>query len=228
MMSADRQPVMICCRDESMSLPHSQPRHTVEEYLALERASEERYQFLDGQVYLMAGESPDHGTICTNLSGQLYNQLRGKPCQVFSKDMKVRSGPQPKSRYESKGLYSYPDLVVICGEAQFHDEYRDVLLNPTAIIEILSPSTEAFDRGEKWSRYQTWLPSLTHYVLVSQAKPQLEHYLRQSNGEWLYSSVKELAGSLYLAAIDCALRLADVYDRIVFPVGSVEQSEVEG
>ncbi|MFL6278266.1 MAG: Uma2 family endonuclease [Blastocatellia bacterium] len=211
-----------------MSLPHSQPRYTVEEYLALERAAEARHEFLDGQVYLMAGESLEHGTICTNLSGQLYNQLRGKPCQVFSKDMKVRSGPEPKSRYESKGLYSYPDLVVVCGEARFHDEHRDVLLNPTAIIEVLSPTTEAFDRGEKWSRYQTWLPSLTHYVLVSQAKSQLEHYLRQPNGEWLYSSVKERTGSLYLAAIDSTLRLAEVYDRVVFPIQSVEQPDEKG
>jgi Uma2 family endonuclease len=211
-----------------MSLPHSPPRYTVEEYLALERSSEERYEFLDGQVYLMAGESPDHGTICTNISGQLYNQLRGKLCQVFSKDMKVRSGPKPKSRYETKGLYSYPDLVVICGEPLFHDEYCDVLLNPTVIIEVLSPTTEAFDRGEKWSRYQTWLPSLTHYVLVSQAKSQLEHYLRQPSGEWLYSSVKELEGRLYLTAIDCTLLLAEVYDRIVFPVETVELSEAEG
>ena len=123
--------------------------------------------------------------------------------------MKVRSGPEPKSRDETKGLYSYPDLVVICGEPQFHDEYRDVLLNPTAIIEVLSQSTEAFDRGEKWSRYQTWLPSLMHYVLVSQAKPQFGHYLRQPNGEWLYSSVKSLEGSLHLASIDCTLRLAE-------------------
>ncbi|MEN3330822.1 MAG: hypothetical protein V7641_187 [Blastocatellia bacterium] len=211
-----------------MSLPHSPPRYTVEEYLALERASEERYEFLDGQVYLMAGESPDHGTICTNISGQLYNQLKGNPCQVFSKDMKVRSGPQPKSRYEIKGLYSYPDLVVVCGELQFHDEYRDVLLNPTVIVEVLSPSTEAFDRGEKWSPYQTWLPSLTHYVLVSQSKPQLEHYLRQPNGEWLYSSVKALEGSLHLSSMDCNLRLLEVYARIVFPVESPEPFDEEG
>jgi Uma2 family endonuclease len=222
MMIAARQIVRLAVGTIEMSLPHSPPRHTVEEYLALERSSEERFQFLDGQVYLMAGESPDHGTICTNIGGQLYNQLRGKPCQVFSKDMKVRSGPKPKSRYEIKGLYSYPDLVVVCREPQFHDEYRDVLLNPTVIIEVLSPATEAFDRGEKWLRYQTWLPSLTHYVLVSQAKPQLEHYLRQPGDEWLYSSVKELEGSLYLAAIDCTLRLAEVYDRILFPVESVE------
>jgi Uma2 family endonuclease len=102
-----------------ISLQHSPPRYTVEEYLALERSSEERYEFLDGQVYLMAGESPDHGTICTNISDQLYNQLRGKPCQVFSKDMKARSGLGPKSRYEIKGLYSYLDLVV-CAEPHFH------------------------------------------------------------------------------------------------------------
>jgi Uma2 family endonuclease len=218
---------MICCGDESMSLPHSQPRYTVAEYLAQERACEERYEFLDGQVYLMAGESLDHGTICTNISGQLYNQLRGKACQAFSKDMKVRSGPQPRSRYEIKGLYSYPDLVVICGEPQFHDEYRDVLLNPTAIIEVLSPSTEAFDRGEKWSPYQTWLPSLAHYVLVSQAKPQIEHYLRQPDGNWLYSSAKTLEGSLHLSSIDCTLRLSEVFDRIVFPVEPPELPDEE-
>ncbi|HSF23676.1 MAG TPA: Uma2 family endonuclease [Blastocatellia bacterium] len=211
-----------------MSLPDSPPRYTVAEYLALERSSEERYEFLDGQVYLMAGESAGHGTICTNISGQLYNQLRGKPCQVFSKDMKVRSGPEPKSRYEIKGLYSYADLVVVCGEPQFHDEYRDVLLNPTVIIEVLSPSTEAFDRGEKWLRYQTWLASLTHYVLVTQARPQLEHYLRQPTGEWLYSLVKEIESSLHLSAVDCTLRLAEVYDRIVFPVESAELPETEG
>ena len=97
--------------------------------------------------------------------------------------MKVRSGPTPKRGYTTKGLFSYPDLLVVCGELKLQDEHRDVLLNPTVIIEVLSPSTEAFDRGEKWSHYQTWLASLTHYVLVSQAKPQLERYLRQPNGE---------------------------------------------
>src|SRR5215467_4960508 len=130
-----------------MSLRQSPSHYTVEEYLELERTSEERHEFLDGQIYLMAGESPDHSTICTNLTGQLYGQLRGKSCQVFSKDTKVRSGPKPKSPYEFKGLYSYPDLVVVCGELQFHDEYKDVLLNPAVIIEVLSQSTEAFDRG---------------------------------------------------------------------------------
>lgn len=210
-----------------MSLAHSQTFHTIEEYLSLERDSEDRCEYLDGEIYAMAGESFEHGTICTNLTITIGLQLRGNPCQVFSKDMKVRSGPKPKTRYDRKGLYSYPDLVVVCGEPQFHDEYRDVLTNPTVIIEVLSPSTEAFDRGEKWSRYQTWLPSLTQYVLVSQSKPQLEHFLRQPDGQWLYSSVKEIEGVLRLASIECTLRLEEVYDRIVFPVEAPEQDDEE-
>jgi Uma2 family endonuclease len=205
-----------------MSLRHSHSQYTVEEYLALERGSDERHEFLDGDVYLMAGERPDHGTICTNISGQLYGQLRGKPCQVFSKDMKVRSGPEPKSRYEVKGLYSYPDLVVVCGEPRFHDEYKDVLLNPIVIVEVLSQSTEAFDRGEKWARYQTWLPSLSEYILVSQTKPQIEHYIRRLDGEWIYSFPKGLDSNLDLASVGCTLRLADVFDRIVFPTESID------
>ena len=165
----------------------------------------------------MAGERPDHGRICTNISGQLYVQLRGKPCEVFSKDMKVRSGPEPKSRYEIRGLYSYPDLIVVSDEPRFHDEYRDVLLNPIVIVEILSQSTEAFDRGEKWERYQTWLPSLLEYILVSQTKLQIEHFIRRSNGEWLYSLQRGLDGNLELASVGCTLALGDIYDRIVFP-----------
>ena len=154
-----------------MSLPRSHIRYSAEEYLVLERESEERHEYLDGEIYAMAGESAEHGAICTNLSGQLYNQLRGKDCQVFSKDMKVRSGPSPRSGHRPKGLYSYPDLSIVCGELKFHDEHRDVLLNPTVIIEVLSPTTEAFDRGEKWARYQIWLPELSDYLPVSQSKP---------------------------------------------------------
>jgi len=106
-----------------MGLAHSQSIHTIEEYLALERESEERHEYLDGLIYAMAGESEDHGIICHNLSGQLYNQLRGKPCQTFSKDMKVKSGPAPKSPRSTKGFFSYPDLVIVCGERQYHDAY---------------------------------------------------------------------------------------------------------
>ena len=200
-----------------MSLPRSQTIYTVEEYLALERESEERHEYLDGQIYAMAGESEEHGDICMNLSRIISTQLLGKPCRAWSKDTKIRSGPDPAHRHSTKGLYSYPDLVVVCGERQYHDQHRDVLLNPAVIIEVLSPSTEAFDRGEQWWRYQTWLPSLTDYLLVAQSMPLIERYLRQPSGGWFYSLVDNLEGQLHLASIDCTLRLAEVYDRVVFP-----------
>lgn len=206
-----------------MSLPRSHISYSIDEYLTLERESEERYEYLDGEIHEMVGESPEHGAICMNLGRIISTQLLGKPCQAFSKDIKVRSGPTPKRGYTTKGLFSYPDLLVVCGELKFHDERRDVLLNPAVIIEVLSQTTEAFDRGEKWSRYQTWLPELSDYVLVSQSKPQIEHFHRQSSGEWLYSLVKELESSFHLASINCTLQLADVYDRIVFPVEAPEE-----
>lgn len=210
-----------------MSLPRARTRHSVEEYLVSERESEERHEYLDGQIYAMAGESPEHGAICTNIGGQLYAQLRGKRCQVFSKDMKVRSGPAPKLGQTAKGLYSYPDLLVVCGDLNFHDEHRDVLLNPSVVIEVLSPATEAFDRGEKWARYQTWLPELADYLLVSQTKPRIDHFHRGAGGEWLYSLVNNLEDSLRLDSVGCVLQLTDVYDRIIFPVEESENPSEE-
>jgi Uma2 family endonuclease len=200
-----------------MSLPKPAVRYSPEEYLALERESEERHEYLDGIIYEMAGESPEHGTICTNIVGQLYNQLRGKPCRVFSKDTKVRSGPAPRLGRGYKGLYSYPDLVVVCGELKLLDKRGDVILNPSVVIEVLSPTTEAFDRGEKWLRYQTWLPALTDYVLVSQTAPHIDHFGRLPDGPWIYTPALGLESSVRLDSVGATLQLADVYDRIVFP-----------
>lgn len=198
-----------------MSLPQTQAHHTIEEYLALERKSEARHEYLDGLIYEMAGESPEHGIVCVNLVAQLHPQLKGTPCQLFSKDTKVRSGPIPKSRRATSGLFSYPDLLVVCGEMEFHDRHRDVLLNPTVIIEVLSPTTEAFDRGEKFWRYRTYLSSLKDYLMVSQSMPMIDHYARRS-GEWVLSTTTELDATVQLLSVDCSLRLADVYDRISF------------
>ncbi len=136
--------------------------------------------------------------------------------------MKVRSGPARKPGRTTKGLYSYPDLLVVCGELKFHDEHRDVLLNPSVVIEVLSPATEAFDRGEKWARYQTWLPELADYLLVSQVKPRIDHFHRRAGGGWVYSLVNSLEESLRLDSVGCVLQLADVYDRVVFPVEEPE------
>lgn len=148
--------------------PSSAPLYyTVEEYLALERASEERHEYLDGQIYALAGESLAHGDICSNLIITIGAQWRGSPCRVLTKGTKVRSGPILQARRIFRGLFSYPDLVIVCGEPQCHDAYQDVLLNPTVIIAVLSSNTEAFDRGEEFRRYRTFNTSLSDYVLRS-------------------------------------------------------------
>ena len=201
-----------------MSLPQTEIHHTEDQYLSIERESEERHEYVDGQIYAMAGESPEHGAICTNLTVEVGSQLRGTRCQAFAKDMRVRSGPLPRRSYSQKGLYSYPDLLVVCGELQFLDENRDVIINPNVIIEVASPSTGAFDRGDKFRRYRTFNPSLTDYLIVAQDRPFIEHFARQENGLWVIAaSVTELSGSVHIASINCALQLAEVYDRVEFP-----------
>jgi Uma2 family endonuclease len=182
---------------------------TVVDYLAKERAPEAviRHEYLDGNVLAMAGESLEHSTICTNLIYLIVGQLRGKPCRALSPNMKVRTTPT--------GLYSYPDLTVVCGEPIFHDEHRDIVVNPTVIAEVLSPSTEAFDRGTKWIRYQQ-IATLSDYLLIAQERPLIEHFVRQADGHWLYSIAENLNHSVDIACIDCQLPLAEVYERIAF------------
>jgi Uma2 family endonuclease len=201
-----------------MSLPQAQIRYTEDQYLSMERESKERHEYLDGQIFAMAGESPQHGDICTNLTGELRNQLKGTPCRLWTKDSKVRSGPLPKRRHSIKGLYSYPDAVIVCGEPQFLDEYEDVLINPRVIIEVLSPSTKAFDSDEKFRRYRMFNPSLTDYLVVAQDSPLIEHFARQENGQWVIAAtVTQLSGSVHIASVNCTLQLAEVYDRVTFP-----------
>ena len=166
----------------------------------------------------MAGESPEHGAICTNLVAALRNQLKGTRCQVFSKDLKVHSGPLPFRPRSMKGLFSYPDVVIVCGEPQFLDEHRDVLVNPAVVIEVLSPTTEAFDRGEKFRRYRSFNPSLTDHIVVAQHIQLIEHFKRNVEGLWfIAASAQEMDGNVEVASIDCLLQLAEVYDRVKFP-----------
>jgi Uma2 family endonuclease len=196
---------------------------TVDEYLKLERSSDERHEYLDGHIYLMAGESLEYGDICINLAREVSAQLRGRSCRVLSKDTKVRSGPEPKLKNKKKGLYSFPDLLVVCGEPVWHDEHRDVLLNPRVIIEVLSKTTAEFDRGEKFQRYQTWNPTLTDYVLVSQDRPLVEHFSRRETDDWLYTRVNKLSGQLRIESINCTLALSEVYDRVTFSQDQAEE-----
>ena len=207
-----------------MAIKKSELLYTIEEYLAIERRSEDRHEYLDGYIFAMSGESDAHGEISANLSVLIGSQLRGASCRMRIKDTKVRSGPTPRPG-SNKGLFSYPDFVVICGERQFHDEHRDVVLNPTVIIEVLSESTESFDRGEKFQRYQLWNPTLSDYLLVSQTQPIIEHFIRQADGSWSYHLYSGLEQRLFINSINCELRLSDVYERVVFPSEEAEEEE---
>ena len=191
-----------------MSSPQTLPTLSAEEYLAQERISEIRHEYLDGFVYAMAGETPEHSFICFNLAVAVGKQLEGTPCRGFSPNMKVRTDPS--------GLFAYPDLAVVCGEPAYHDERRDVLINPTVIFEVLSLSTEAYDRGDKFASYRH-LASLKDYVLVTQTRPRVENYTRQQNNSWLLTEVDGLEGVLSLSSIDCQLSLAEIYARVVLP-----------
>ncbi|MGE0131560.1 MAG: Uma2 family endonuclease [Blastocatellales bacterium] len=199
-----------------MATPQSRIYFTEEEYLAIERSSEERHEYIDGRIFAMAGENDQHGEIASNIFGHLFAQLQGKPCRARHENTKVRSGPEPKPSRNPEGFYSYPDVLVVCGERKFHDTYRDVLLNPNVIFEVMSKSTEVFDRGEKFIRYRTWLPTLTDYLLVAQDKPMIEHYRRQPNGQWLLSTISGTDAALNIESIGCSLKLSEVYDNVNF------------
>ncbi len=190
--------------ESQMALPEQfLPAITPEQYLEIERFSELRHEFLDGLVYAMAGESPDHSTICFNLASIIGSQIRETSCRGFSPNMKVRTG--------LGDLYAYPDLMILCGQPRFHDDHGDVLLNPTVIFEVLSPSTEKYDRGEKFRRYRTEIDSLKDYVLVSQDKIGIEHHHREADGTWSSREITGPEGMLVLSSIDCHVPLAEVY-----------------
>jgi Uma2 family endonuclease len=196
------QPVKVKSREEAVKLV------TAEEYLAVEREAEERHEWLDGLIYAMAGESPEH------IIAELNLQLRGKPCAVYSPNMKTRA--QLGVSTGLKGLFAYPDAMVVCGKPVFHDKYQDVIVNPKVIVEVLSPSTLRYDHEEKFERYQQ-NKSLSDYLLVAQSRPQIQHFSRKPRGRWEYVIETKLSSSIVIASIKCKLKLADVYDRIEFP-----------
>ena len=180
---------------------------TATDYLALERQAETKSEYLNGRIYAMSGASEEHNTIVFNLARRIGNQLDKKPCRGYVNDMRVKVSPT--------GLYTYPDVVVVCGEPRFEDQHVDTLLNPTVIIEVLSDSTESYDRGEKFAHYRA-LPSLSDYLLVAQDQPRIEHYQRQPDGRWLYSATDGLDAQVEIATIGCVLPLAEVYERVDF------------
>src|SRR2546426_6586677 len=162
-------------------------RYNPEEYLALERKAEHKSEYFAGEIFAMTGASERHNLIVTNLVRELSLQLKGRPCKTYSSDMRVKVG--------ATGLFTYPDVIVVCGPTQFDDEQQDTVVNPSVIIEVLSKSTEGYDRGEKFAHYRK-LESLTDYLLVSQTKPHVEHYVRQPDNQWLLSETEGLESAL--------------------------------
>src|SRR6185369_7490553 len=180
-----------------------------EEYLEIERRAETRSEYLDGEMFAdrfgTLGASLAHNAIVANLLGELGQQLKRRPCQVFPSDLRIH--------IPATGLYTYPDAVGVCGEPLLEDEHHDTLLNPALIIEVLSPSSEAYDRGKKFEHYRG-IESLVEYLLVAQDEPRIEQYLRQADGRWLFTAVAGLEAAIALPSIQCELSLAEVYDKV--------------
>lgn len=187
----------------------AQPRRrwTEAEYLEYERAQAEKNEFHDGEVLLMAGASPRHNQITGNTYRSLADQLDDRPCGVYINDLRVAIADQRR--------YVYPDVLVVCGEEVYSDEQQDTLTNPTLIVEVLSSSTERYDRGEKFETYRA-IASLQEYVLISQERPVVERFLRQPNGQWLFASAAGLEAVVALESIGVRLPLAEVYRRVGF------------
>jgi Uma2 family endonuclease len=182
-------------------------RLTVEEYLAIERNAEHKSEFFNGEMFAMAGASREHNTIKDNLAGELFGRLKGGPCRPFSSDQRVL--------VEATGLYAYPDVIIRCGPGTYDDVDRDSLTNPTALIEVLSPSTERYDRGAKFRNYQQ-IPTLKEYILVAQDEPVCERFVRLPDGSWGLVSFVGLDAELTFTSVAASIPLADVYAGVTF------------
>jgi len=185
----------------------SQPQWTAESYLAYDRQHTERHEFVEGQVRATSGASRRHNNIASATNASLYNQLVNRPCEVYQADMRVHIA--------ATGTYTYPDLAIACGDIQFADDQFDTLLNPLVLIEVLSPSTEAYDRGTKAQHYRG-IPSLQEYLFIAQDAPRVEHYTRQDQQTWTLRDIFGLGTSLTLTSVNCTLALKDIYHKVSF------------
>jgi Uma2 family endonuclease len=197
----------------SSAAPSSQPlRMSPEEYLTFERAADMKHEYVDGEVRAMSGASLRHVTIVANLTIRIGEQVRGRGCRVLTSDMRVMAPGYPS--------YLYPDLAVVCGAPVMGDDQFDILTNPTLLIEVLSPSSSNYDRGEKWEKYRR-IESLREYLVVSQDRAHVERYTRQGERFWLLSEAAELAERVELESIGCTLTLSEIYEQVAI-AGSAE------
>lgn len=182
-------------------------RLTPQDYLAIERRAEFKSEFLDGEMFAMSGASREHNLISGNVGGELREQVKDRDCEVYIHDMRVK--------VSRTGLYTYPDITVVCGEPRFEDREVDTLLNPCVLFEVLSASTEQYDRGKKFEHYRK-LDSLAEYILISQDRVHVEHYVRQQDHQWLLSEADSLSAVIQLESIGCHLSVAEVYRKVRF------------
>ncbi len=185
--------------------------YTPEEYLALERLAEFKSEYIEGRIVALAGAPDAHTTISQNIQGELRIRFRGGPCRSWANEMRVQ--------VEDGRRYTYPDVVAVCGEIQFRDRVRDTIINPVLIVEVLSPSTEAYDRGEKFKHYRE-IESLRDYVLVAQDRPLVERYTRHGDF-WPSQAVAGLDAELELTSVGCSIPLREIYENVEFPSAAV-------
>jgi Uma2 family endonuclease len=188
-------------------IAHAHPKATAQEYLDQERQAQIKSEYIDGEIIAMTGASRRHNLIAGNLFASLHNQLRSRPCEIYMADMRVA--------VDRAEFYTYPDIVVACEDPQFLDAELDTLLNPTLIVEVLSPSTASYDRGEKFNRYRQ-LPSLQEYLIVAQNTPALEHYRKQGQREWILVDIVDWEVLVELPSIQCQLAMRDIYEKVNF------------
>ena len=194
------------------------PYYTHQQYVEMEENASYKSEFIAGRIYAMSGGTPKHSAIGANITGEMRSLLRQGPCQVYTSDLRV--GIMPLD------VETYPDVTIVCGEPRLNPFDKNSLINPSVIFEVLSPSTERYDRGEKWARYQR-LDSLQQYVLVSQDTPRVEHFTRRDDGTWNYAAVEGLDAASGLTVLGAALSLAEIYDRVTFEEGVGERPTSE-
>ena len=188
----------------------AEPRPLIsrEAYLALEDESDERHEYIAGEVFAMVGGTEPHGLIIGNVIAALHGPTRRRGCRIYPGEVRIA--------ISAIDIYTFPDVSLVCGQPQHEGSRRDIILNPKVVIEVLSPSTERYDRGQKFQYYQH-LPSLDTYILVAHEMPLIEQYVRQSDQKWLYSAARGLDAILSLPTLECSLVLADVYDLVECP-----------
>ena len=177
---------------------------TPEQYLAIERMAETKSEYYNGETFAIAGAREPRNMVITNVNAEFREQFRQRPCRSYSNDMRVRTVGD---------LYAYPDVIAVCGEPRFLDGTRDTLLNPSVIVEVLSPSTEAYDRGRKFELYQS-IDSLKEYLLLASDHLHADLYVRQPSGQWLLTSAGGLEDMIEIQSVDCRLKLADLYEKV--------------